>query len=174
MRARSAPKGGFTLIELMIVVAIIGILASIAIPVFIKYQYRSRSAEASMLLRAIVSSEFSYFAHHDVYEPAVPCPDGVPTNYKAPWVSTAAGFSAFEELGFHPEGSVYYRYSVDISGSSFGVVAEGDIDADATFQYWAYVHPDTGGGIPTPLSYGILVPPEYREQVVQLTAMDVY
>jgi type IV pilus assembly protein PilA len=174
MRTRRARLGGFTLIELMIVVAIIGILASIAIPNFIKYQYRSRSAEASVMIRAIVSCEFSYFAHQDIFLDAVPTPDGLASNYKAQWLPTSAGWVNFEELGFHPEGSVYFRYSVDVFGSSFAIVGRGDIDGDTTYQDWAFVHPDTTGAVPDPMQYGVAVAPGLREQTVQLTAMDVF
>ena len=53
---------GFTLIELMIVVAIIGILAAVAIPAFMKYIRRSKTTEATMNIRKLFDSTVSYFA----------------------------------------------------------------------------------------------------------------
>jgi type IV pilus assembly protein PilA len=58
---------GFTLIELMIVVAIIGILAAIAIPNFLKYQAKSRQAEAKTNLGGIFVAETSYFGEQARY-----------------------------------------------------------------------------------------------------------
>ena len=58
---------GFTLIELMIVVAIIGILAAIAIPNFLRYQAKSRQAEARTNLGGIFVAETSYFGEQSRY-----------------------------------------------------------------------------------------------------------
>ena len=60
-------KKGFTLIELMIVVAIIGILAAIAIPNFLKFQAKSKQSEAKANLGAIFTGETSYFGEANTY-----------------------------------------------------------------------------------------------------------
>ncbi|MCG8532082.1 MAG: prepilin-type N-terminal cleavage/methylation domain-containing protein, partial [Desulfovibrionales bacterium] len=58
---------GFTLIELMIVVAIIGILAAIAIPNFLNYQCKARQSEAKTALGAIRTAEEAYYAETETY-----------------------------------------------------------------------------------------------------------
>ena len=60
-------KKGFTLIELMIVVAIIGILAAIAIPNFLKFQAKSKQSEAKTNLGAIYTGELAYFGEVNSY-----------------------------------------------------------------------------------------------------------
>ena len=124
---------GFTLIELMIVVAIIGILAAIAIPNFLTYQMKSRQSEAKTNLQAIRTSEVSFQAENGCYigilaegvaAPAgltktVPFPWGagaVPTVPAAPWCTGGAanfGGGTFRNIGFVATGNVNYRYIVD-------------------------------------------------------------
>jgi type IV pilus assembly protein PilA len=67
MALKVVRKKGFTLVELMIVVAIIGILAAIAIPNFIRFQARSKQAEAKTNLKAIFTGQKSRFADRDAY-----------------------------------------------------------------------------------------------------------
>lgn len=58
---------GFTLVELMVVVAIIGILAAIAIPNYQKFQAKARQSEAKIALSAIYSAEISYATENSTY-----------------------------------------------------------------------------------------------------------
>jgi len=102
-------RKGFTLIELMIVVAIIAILASIAIPQYKKFQLKAKTSEAKSNIGAIRSAEETYAAENDVYLQAGWAPDTVPGTSPASWDGDTVGFS---KIGFRPSGKVYYRYGV--------------------------------------------------------------
>ena len=65
MKYLNQRRGGFTLIELMIVVAIIGILAAIAIPNFLRFQLKAKSSEAKTNLAAILDQQWAQRRRRD-------------------------------------------------------------------------------------------------------------
>ena len=149
---------GFTLIELMIVVAIIGILAAIAIPNFLRFQLKSKSSEGKVNIAAIRTAQESYLAEFGVYVPATASPAAIPPPAKSPFVQADAAGLGFDQLGWSPEGQVFFQYEVNYlsaSPSAYTVTAAADIDGDGTNQVWGYVKPVTGttAGV-APASHG--------------------
>jgi len=130
-------RGGFTLIELMIVVAIIGILAAIAIPNFLRFQLKAKSSEGKTNLAAIRTAEESYFAEYGVYVSSDPSPPAIGNNVKVTYADANAGLG-FDQLGWSPEGQVFFNYSVAIAGNNYTAAAVANIDNSGDPQYWGY------------------------------------
>jgi type IV pilus assembly protein PilA len=128
---------GFTLIELMIVVAIVAILAAVAIPNYLKFQMRARTSEAKGNLGAIRTGETAYYGENDVFLLCVDNPNAVGvSSVRQAW---DANNGDFDEIGFEPEGDVYYTYEVtlvdaayaaDATAQEYLAMATGDLDDD--------------------------------------------
>jgi type IV pilus assembly protein PilA len=136
---------GFTLIELMIVVAIIGILAAIAIPNFLRFQLKSKSSEGKVNIAAIRTAEESYLAEFGVYVgTTVPAPLYADVgSAKIPFVEPVNAGADFNTLGWGPEGQVFFSYTTNINagapGVSYTISADANIDATGGYQSWGYV-----------------------------------
>jgi type IV pilus assembly protein PilA len=150
-------SGGFTLVELMIVVAIIGVLAAVAIPSFENYQLTSKRTEAFANLSALAKAQKSYFAEFNEFvpSPAQPGTDlgAVPSNQKR---DKAPISTSFEAVGWVPDGDVFFDYDtatpVDPGAGTctcveacFTATAYGDLDEDGTISALMYAHADAAG-----------------------------
>ncbi len=139
--------GAFTLIELMMVVSIIGLLAAIAIPGFMRVQLRSKTAEAKTNLNAIRTAEESYGAEHGRYLAAQTSPAVYGGTTARVFVDEGPPGSNFDTVGWRPTGIVFFQYSVAASaaGTAYTVEAAADIDGNGTPQLWGYVRTNVLG-----------------------------
>jgi prepilin-type N-terminal cleavage/methylation domain-containing protein len=115
---RGFRESGFTLIELMMVVAIIGILAALAVPRYISYVYKSKTTEAIGFLAEIKARQESYRADFGQYcdvsggDLTNLYPTGNPTNRPRAWVDSSAQGLLWSQLGAVPPGrQVLFSYA---------------------------------------------------------------
>ncbi len=150
MSSKRIKSAGFTLIELMIVVAIIGILASVAVPAFIKYIRRAKTVEATESLDKIKMGAREYFVTDHwssagtllskrfpppMFSPfAAPCCQKC-VNTSAEW--DAAGWGSLRFALTEPHYYSLWFTSVGTGNSAtYQATAFGDLDCDGTFSVY--------------------------------------
>ncbi|MBI2892094.1 MAG: prepilin-type N-terminal cleavage/methylation domain-containing protein [Deltaproteobacteria bacterium] len=153
LETRRPDQKGFTLIELMIVVAILGILAAVAIPAFVKYMRRAKTSEAEDKLAYLFRASTTYYTSERAARGAtatvvVYCiPGNAPLLPAAPsgdrvTVDFPTADPTWEQIDFEVTDPVYFAYAYDAvnaagacgltgaGGAAFTAQAQGDLDDD--------------------------------------------
>ncbi len=125
MTTKRMSQHGFTLIELMIVVVIIGILAAMAIPRFMQATTKTKQGEAKLILKQIYVNERTYRQQSSVnsyFIPAGPASAAAPNALNGIWIEIMM--------------TSKYTFTIVGNANSFTATAAGNIDDDATLDTW--------------------------------------
>lgn len=118
-------KRGFTLVEILIVLVIIGILAGLAIPKYVGATSKAKQVEAKQLLRQIYTMEQSYRLEHDTF--------WIPSGGTKASRGTPKAFAA---IGVEIMVQARYEYEIRGNADHFKAIATANIDDDPTLDTW--------------------------------------
>jgi len=125
MKSRPTGQKGFTLIELMIVVVIVGLLAAMAIPRFMRSATKTKQSEAKLILKQIYVNERTYRQQSTInsyYIPAGPASAANPNALNTIWIEIMS--------------EAKYTYTVVGGANTFTATATANIDDDAAIDTW--------------------------------------
>ena len=146
---------GFTLVEIMIVVAIIGILAAIAIPVFAGQMRRAKTTEAQLHLNMLAKGAKTYYQTHSTFPQGtagvLPGADGgacAASGGKFAVTNAWGSDTTWSELDFRVDGQGVFSYHYEATSSASAVaLAVGDLDCDGTFITYTLTLSAPAGGV---------------------------
>ena len=125
MKTKQAGSKGFTLVELMIVVVIIGILAALAIPRYMSSSTKTKQSEAKLILKQIYINQRAYRQQSTInsyYIPAGPASAASPNALSAIWIEIM--------------NNAKYTYTVVGGANAFTATATANIDDDVALDTW--------------------------------------
>ena len=124
-------RRGFTLVELMTVVAIVSVLSALTMTEYRYFHYKVKRQEAYLILDAVVSTQYAYNASHDQFVTAAPNPGGTLLSQSRSWDHSMAGWT---ELGYSPDGAVRCSYETLPQDGGAWFRAEATCDVDQNTQ----------------------------------------
>jgi len=142
MKPRNTEPSGFTLIELMIVIAILGILASVAMVAYSHYTRRAKNSEATSILADVRLKQEAYRAtFHQYANVGGWIPGSKPASQARSWIDGAADdlVKRWNQLGVRPDHGLYFGYYCEAGapGDSPDKFADLGIETDNDFWFAA-------------------------------------
>lgn len=127
-------RQAFTLVEMMIAIAVIGVLAAIAIPIFEQTRLQAKRAELPAMMSGILVAAAGYeMANDERIQVLALQPDETPSKAQRPWVRG----TGFDTIGWAPDGEVRGSYMMEYN-EELHYVAYGacDVDSDGNWSWW--------------------------------------